>query len=530
MNAATEVYSFILTLNPLVTALIGFVSGLVILLWRFRGHHPKLCNQARSDMAQSLKLADKKVADLTLQTLQLETQLAVSTSELQQLEKSESNLNLSRKRIDELHDEIKKESAENARAQQLCEKIPELDAELQSKIEEICQLTQKLSHLNAENTELSTRMEEERKSSAEKLKILENAEQKLTAQFESLANKILDEKAKKFTEQNSVNLNHLLNPLREQLGEFRKKVDDVYVNDSKDRASLRDEIKGLRLRAEKISQDAINLTQALKGDKKTQGNWGELILEKVLEQSGLRKGIEYKTQSGFKDADNNLFKPDVIVHLPEHRNVIIDSKVSLVAYEKYVSSDDESIQEQALKQHTQSIRKHIKELTNKNYSDLEGIRSLDFVLMFMPIEAAFSLAFQHEAQLFNEAFKNRIVVVSPTTLLATLRTIDNIWRIERQNENAKSIADKAGSIYDKLCGFVEDLEKLGSQLRTAQKTYEGVMNKLTLGKGNLIRMASDFIEQGVKVKKQLPKSMTEKAVSGGDEPPLEVVRTKPSGS
>ena len=234
-----------------------------------------------------------------------------------------------------------------------------------------------------------------------------------------------------------------------------------------------------------------------------------MILEKVLEQSGLRKGIEYETQGSFRDTDNRQFKPDVIVRLPENKDVIIDSKVSLVAYERYCSCDDDPQRLDALKQHTESVRTHIKTLSDKDYTSLKGLRSLDFVLLFMPIEAAFMAAFQADEKLFNDAFEHKIVVVTPTTLLATLRTIQNIWRYEQQNENARLIADKAGTLYEKIRGFVEDIEKLGTQLSTLQKTYDGIVNKLTNGSGNLLRQASAFEELGVKVKKKLPKTLLE---------------------
>jgi DNA recombination protein RmuC len=293
-------------------------------------------------------------------------------------------------------------------------------------------------------------------------------------------------------------------------------VDTVYDNETKDRISLREEIVSLRRDTEKMNKEALNLTNALKGDKKIQGNWGEMILEKVLEQSGLRKNIEYETQSGLRDENNKLFKPDVIIRLPEEKDVVVDSKVSLVAYETYCSSEDEQERINALKAHTKAVREHIKGLSSKDYSGLKGLRSLDFVLLFMPIEAAFIAAFQADEKLFTDAFEHKIVVVTPTTLLATLKTIENIWRYERQNENAKLIADKAGLLYDKIRGFAEDMEKLGNQINTMNKTYDGAMNKLTLGSGNLIRQASSFVDLGVKVKKTLPKSLTELAGESED--------------
>ncbi len=373
------------------------------------------------------------------------------------------------------------------------------------------QLQQQLIASKTENAELQTRLQEQQKNSDEKIKLLQQAETRLQTQFENLANRIFEERSKQFSEHNKTSIEQLVTPLKQQLGDFKTRLEAVYDNESKDRISLREEIVSLRRDTAKMNQEALNLTRALKGDNKTQGNWGEMILEKVLEQSGLRKDIEYQTQEALRDVDNKLFKPDVIVRLPEDKDVVIDSKVSLVAYERYCSTEDEQERVHALKQHVEAVRSHIKGLSSKDYSSLKGLRSLDFVLLFLPIEAAFMAAFQADERLFNDAFEHKIVVVTPTTLLATLRTIQNIWRYEQQNENARIIADKAGSLYDKVRGFVEDLERLGNQLATVNKTYDGVMNKLTNGRGNLIQQASSFEDLGVKVKKKLPKSVTEKA-------------------
>ncbi|PKD39125.1 DNA recombination protein RmuC [Methylomonas sp. Kb3] len=384
---------------------------------------------------------------------------------------------------------------------------------LAQKESELQMLQQQLLELKTENADLNARQQEQHKSNAEKIRLLQDAENQLKTQFENLAHKIFEERGKQFTEHNKVSIESLVAPLKQQLGEFKSRVESVYDNETKDRISLREEIVSLRRDTAKMNQEALNLTRALKGDHKTQGNWGEMILEKVLEQSGLRKGIEYETQGAFRDEDNRLFKPDVIVRLPENKDVIIDSKVSLVAYERYCSAEDDNQRIEALKQHTEAVRNHIKGLSNKDYSSLKGLRSLDFVLLFMPIEAAFMAAFQADEKLFNDAFEHKIVVVTPTTLLATLRTVQNIWRYEQQNENARLIADKAGSLYDKIRGFVEDIEKLGNQLSTIQKTYDGIVNKLSSGSGNLLRQASAFEELGVKVKKKLPKSLTEQMSS-----------------
>jgi len=380
---------------------------------------------------------------------------------------------------------------------------------LGQKEDELQSLQRQLLALKTENAELNTRQLEQHKHNEEKIRLLQDAENQLKAQFENLAHKIFEERGKQFAEHNKTSIEGLVAPLKQQLGEFKSRVESVYDNETKDRISLREEIVSLRRDTAKMNQEALNLTRALKGDHKTQGNWGEMILERVLEQSGLRKGIEYETQGAFRDEDNRLFKPDVIVRLPENKDVIIDSKVSLVAYERYCSAEDDSQRIEALKLHTEAVRAHIKGLSNKDYSSLKGLRSLDFVLLFMPIEAAFMAAFQADEKLFNDAFEHKIVVVTPTTLLATLRTVQNIWRYEQQNENARLIADKAGSLYDKIRGFVEDIEKLGNQLNTVHKTYDGIVNKLSSGSGNLLRQASAFEELGVKVKKKLPRSLTE---------------------
>ena len=373
------------------------------------------------------------------------------------------------------------------------------------------QLQGQLLASKTENAELQTRWEEQGRHASEKIALLQGAEAQLKTQFENLATKIFEERSQQFSEQNKTSLEHIVDPIKAQLSDFKQRVETVYDNETKDRISLREEIVSLRRDAEKMNQEALNLTKALKGDHKIQGNWGEMILEKVLEQSGLRKDIEYETQGALRDEDNRLFKPDVIIRLPENKDVVVDSKVSLVAYEKYCSTEDEQERMDALKAHTKAVRDHIKGLSGKDYSGLKGLRSLDFVLLFMPIEAAFMAAFQADEKLFTDAFEHKIVVVTPTTLLATLKTIENIWRYERQNENAKLIADKAGLLYDKIRGFSEDMEKLGNQISTMNKTYDAAMNKLTLGSGNLIRQASNFVELGVKVKKTMSKSLTEKA-------------------
>lgn len=384
--------------------------------------------------------------------------------------------------------------------------------------DEIYQLRQHLSNKESENiksqtiiAELQTLNTQQQKSADEKLTLLNETKDELKNQFKTLANDIFDEKDKKFSFQSKEKLDAVINPFSKQLDEFKKKVDDVYDNEGKQRASLITEVKNLRELNQQLNKEAKNLTQALKGDKKLQGNWGELILERVLEQSGLRKGHEYETQGGFRDTENNILKPDVIIHLPQEKDIIVDSKVSLIAYEKYTSAESKKEQSLALNEHMEAIKNHIKTLSEKDYSSLSGVKTLDFVLMFVPIEPAFMIAFQKNDKIFVDAFSSKIIVVTPTTLLATLKTIENLWRYEKQNQNARDIADRAANIYDKFRGFIEDIEKLGKQLDTTQSTYHDALNKLTRGRGNLVNQAQQLLDLGVKVKKEIPKSMLEKS-------------------
>lgn len=447
----------------------------------------------------------------------LEATLAIAEQKLAALEKLEIRFVALQAELDANRDRLSEECANRARAEQEVKKIDPLERKLSEREQTIEQIRQESNALQNRLSEINARIDEERRQNQEKLELIKSTEQQMVHQFESLSAKILEEKSKVFSEQNRAYLDRLLGPLREQLGDFRKKVDDVYVADSKDRASLREAISSLNLENQRISREANNLAQALKGDKKLQGTWGELVLETVLEQSGLREGIEYQSQGGFRDLENRLLKPDVVVHLPERKDIVIDSKVSLLAYENYTSAEDEEVRKQALCEHIQAVKSHIKTLGEKDYTNLRGLRSLDFVLMFMPIETAFALAFEHDEALLSEAFQRNVIVVTPTTLLATLRTIENIWRYERQNENAKLIAEKAAGLYDKVRGFVEEFEKLGTQISTVQGTYESALNKLSQGKGNLLRQASRFVELGVKVKKTMPKSILDQTADDESE-------------
>lgn len=341
----------------------------------------------------------------------------------------------------------------------------------------------------------------------------EATSRELRLQFRDLAQSIFDEKSRTFSAQNSEKLDILLRPFREQIDSFRDRVDTIFVEETKERASLKQEILHLRDLNQQINEEARNLTQAIAGNRQTQGAWGELILEKILEQSGLRKGHEYDAQKGLRDNHNQLFKPDIIIHLPDGKDIVIDSKVSLSAWSRHVSAGEPQEAAQAMKEHLLAIKNHIKTLSSKDYSSLKGLQSLDFVLMFVPIDAAFITAAQADETLISEMYSRKIIIVTPTTLLATLRIIEHIWQLERQNQNAVEIASRASLLYDKLRGFLEDMDKLGKQLDISRDSYDRAMNKLSRGRGNLVSQASHFPELGVQVKKEIAKELLPAASS-----------------
>ncbi|OGT70569.1 MAG: hypothetical protein A3H44_15540 [Gammaproteobacteria bacterium RIFCSPLOWO2_02_FULL_57_10] len=352
--------------------------------------------------------------------------------------------------------------------------------------EEAAALSESSTRYREQITQLQTTLDQERRLTAEKLTLLNDSREQMTLQFKAIANEILEDKSQKFTASNRDNINEILKPLNEKIQHFEKKVEETYDRESKERFSLAREIRSLQELNVRISEDAINLTNALKGESKTQGTWGEVILESILEKSGLVKGREYETQLSLKAEDGSRSQPDVVVHMPENKHIIIDAKVSLKAYEAYCSEDDAERRSELLRQHVQSVRAHVKSLSSKEYQNLMELNSLDFVLLFMPVEAAFSVAVQEDGALFTAAFEKNIILVGPSTLLATLRTIQNIWRYEHQSQNAIEIANSAGALYDKFVAFVLDLEEIGNRIEATQKSFDKAHNKLISGKGNLV--------------------------------------------
>ncbi|MFM8501399.1 MAG: DNA recombination protein RmuC, partial [Fluviibacter sp.] len=389
------------------------------------------------------------------------------------------------------------------------ERLPQLEGRL-------IESEQQLNALNAQVATLTMQLTQERNQSNEKLALLQSAREELTHQFKNLANDILEEKSKRFSEQNQQSLGQLLDPLKTKLQEFQGKVEQVYVQEGKDRSALAEQVRQLMELNKTVSQEANNLTKALKGSNKTQGNWGELVLERVLESSGLRKGEEYDVQESHTLEDGRRLQPDVVVHLPDDRHLVIDAKATLIAYEDYANAEDDKHRDAALKRHLDAVRSHIKGLSDKNYQDLYGLKSLDFVLMFVPIEPAFMLAVTHDRELYMDAWNKNVLLVSPSTLLFVVRTVANLWRQEAQTRNAQDIAKRGAELYDKLAGFVEDMESLGTRLNQAQKDYDGAINKLSTGRGNVIRQAEMLKKLGVKPSKSLPAPMVEIANDAAD--------------
>jgi DNA recombination protein RmuC len=381
--------------------------------------------------------------------------------------------------------------------------------ELQDERNKNFELNNALATIKANQQNLQKKLEEQQ---SDALKIQE----KLTLEFKHLANEIFEEKGRKFAEQNKTNLGEILNPLKEKITDFEKKVEQSHKESIERNTAMREQLINLKELNQQITKEAGNLTKALKGDSKTQGNWGEYILESILEKSGLVKGREYVVQESITTEEGKRLQPDVVIKLPDNKNIIIDSKVSLIAYERFISAEEDIDRSANLKLHIQSLRQHIKGLSEKNYQKLYSIGSLDFVLLFIPIEPAFSAAAQHDTEIFNDAFEKNIVIVSPSTLIATLRTIASIWKQEHQNKNTMEIARQATALYEKFVGFTNDLIELGNQLRRTQNSYEGAMNKLSTGSGNLVRRVEEFKKLGIQPSKPVDQRLVDKATEQSD--------------
>ncbi|MDE9680977.1 MULTISPECIES: DNA recombination protein RmuC [Citrobacter] len=371
--------------------------------------------------------------------------------------------------------------------------------------------------LEADLREVTTRLEATQQHAEDKIRQMINSEQRLSEQFENLANRIFEHSNRRVDEQNRQSLNSLLAPLREQLDGFRRQVQDSFGKEAQERHTLAHEIRNLQQLNAQMAQEAVNLTRALKGDNKTQGNWGEVVLTRVLEASGLREGYEYETQVSIENDARSRMQPDVIVRLPQGKDVVIDAKMTLVAYERYFNAEDEYTRESALQEHIASVRNHIRLLGRKDYQQLPGLRTLDYVLMFIPVEPAFLLALDRQPELITEALRNNIMLVSPTTLLVALRTIANLWRYEHQSRNAQQIADRASKLYDKMRLFVDDMSAIGQSLDKAQDNYRQAMKKLSSGRGNVLSQAEAFRSLGVEIKREINPELAEQATTQDEE-------------
>ena len=468
---------------PAGAALLALIVGLVI--GGFQGKA-----QAQQALAEQQLLAQQlEQAQQTLDAVQQRAQQDIS--ELKQ-------------QLSTLQGSLQEQSAKAALLPEAQHQREQLQSDLKS-------LQADYTQLKAASDARQAAFDVAEKSHEEKLATLQQAEKRLQEQFENLANRIFQQKAESFGNESKTRLDALLNPLKDQIEGFKKQVTDQYVKEGQERASLKTEILGLKALNQQITEDAAALTRALKGDNKQQGNWGEVVLERILKESGLREGHEFETQVSARNEQGKLQQPDVVVHLPNDKDVIIDSKVSLAAYERYFNSDNDDERARYLKEHVNSLRTHIKALGAKDYHELEAIRSLDYVLMFIPVEPAFLLAVESDPELVTLALNNNIMLVSPTNLLVALRTINNIWQYEYQNQNAQKIAQHAAKLYDKFAGFVGDMEKIGKAVESTQKHYDAALNKLASGRGNLVRQVEQFRALGVQPSKRLADTSDDEA-------------------
>ncbi|WP_321150212.1 DNA recombination protein RmuC [Aeromonas jandaei] len=398
------------------------------------------------------------------------------------------------------------------RYQALQERFDELQDERQQGQQKLDQQQTLLIKLTARLKDAEATLRSERLAAAEKLQLQQEAEQRLSQQFENLANRIFEQNSGNFRELNQNSLDLLLTPLKEQLEGFRRQVGETHAQETAQRHSLKFELERLAELNARMTEEAAALTRALKGDSKQQGNWGEVVLVRILSECGLREGHEYHTQVNIEVEKGKRYQPDVIVHLPQEKDIIIDAKVSLTAYERWYNAEDELEKAVALKEHVASVRNHIRELGRKDYQQLPGVRTLDYVLMFVAVEPAFLTAMEADPSLVRYGLDNNILLVSPTNLMVALRTIENLWRYERQNQNARQIAERAGRLYEKLRLFVEEMQQMGGSLHKAQESYDKAMGRLVNGRGNLIAQVERFRELGVEVTKSLPEPLVERAL------------------
>ncbi len=460
-----------------------------------------------------------KIKGIKIEALEKELQNARITNagheqELQHFAQVKEELSSKIAAFEQLHHTFNTLEKEHG---QLQARFENLEAQHEKILQEHAQLQERMEHLQEENNKfqvnnarLLMKLETETRHASSKLEMMQEHKKELKTEFERLAKQIFDGNSEKFAEFSRQNLDSMIKPLQTQIEEFKKQVSETYNTESQDRAVLKNEIHSLKELNEKISKDAINLTNALKGESKQQGVWGEMVLEHVLEASGLRKGFEFEREVSLHTDDNEVLRPDVIVHLPDNRDLIIDAKTSLLSYERYVNAEDEAHKSTHLAAHLNSIKMHIDTLANKNYERLKEVNTLDFIFMFMPIEGALAVALEHDSSIYDNAFKKKILLVGPTTLLVAMRAVENVWKYERQNQNAQEIARRAGAMYDKFVRFSEDLIKISKQIDAVQSSFSAAKNKLSDGRGNLVRQVQQLKELGAQTSKQIPKELDDR--------------------
>lgn len=520
---------------PLVAAVIGLGIGISITWFLLRGRIDEATEQGRSETAIDLATSNERVRTseaelaklntahetLNAQAIELRNALDQARDDLARLNERagripslETKLEDAEKSIDEVKQQNVelRETASRLAAEIKAEKdtLTQLKNELITEKSERTKAEQKVGDLNKENAELTIRLDAERNQAEEKLALLQAAKEELSNQFKTLANDILEDKAKRFTEQNQTNIGQILDPLRERINEFKAKVEEIHGKDTEQQVTLRAELTQLKELNRQITEEAHGLATALKGQAKKQGNWGELVLGNVLDRSGLREGQDFKREVSFSTEEGRK-RPDVVVYLPQAKHLVIDAKVSLNAYTRYVNAEDELMRQQALREHVAALASRIQELSNRNYFDLPGLNTPEMVFMFVPIESAFVEALRADETLFQKAIEQNVLVATPTTLLTSLNIVRQLWRFEEQNAHTAELADRAGKVYKKLVSFLSSMENVGKQLDKAKESFGTAMGQLYTGKGNLITQAKDFERLGVSVQTPLPESLVTKA-------------------
>ena len=480
-------------MDGIAFALVGLLVGLALAtVW--------LRRRARREVDAALARQSEMAA---VEKRLLEERLAVQKAVADRAEQEANGARRELREISEQH------QASTAEAVHLGSENSQLGEQLGLMREEAALARAEAQAAKLELTRIRTQLSEAEKGFREKEALFKDARDSLKQEFQLLANQIFERQGERFESLSSKQLGNVLSPFREQITDFKRRVEEVYTTDAKDRASLLAEVRNLQRASERVNREAEHLTRALKGDTRVQGSWGELVLERVLEDSGLRRDHEYVVQTSFRNDEGSLKRPDVVIRLPGQKDVVVDAKVSLAAYEAALAADDDAKRDAAVTRHVLSLRNHVRNLSAQSYERLQGVRSLDFVLLFVPVEAAFTMAMERDAALFTEAFERRLVIVSPTTLMMTLRIIDNVWRYEKQSRNAQEIARRAGALYDKVRVILEDMDQLGRSLGTASKSFDSAYERLVSGRGNLVRQVEQFRELGADVKKALPKDVVE---------------------